>query len=121
MSGEGWDIAAVFRHNIFNYSINKLETKNPEWYQVDFDCEISKCGCIVEGEAEAWFEAIRTAREGADVSGEGVTKTFFDHLSFQKFTVDINWQTPWKRELDETHWGRKEIKSWSLIIYTQRF
>lgn len=39
----------MLRHKIFNYSINKFEAKNPEWYQVDFDCEVSKCGLRVVG------------------------------------------------------------------------
>ena len=37
----------MLEHKIFNYSINIFEMKNPEWYQVDFDCEISKCGLKV--------------------------------------------------------------------------
>lgn len=38
----------MLEHKIFNYSINifaRNEKAAPERYQVDFDCEISKCGC----------------------------------------------------------------------------
>lgn len=37
----------MLEHKIFNYSINIfawIEKAAPERYQVDFDCEISKCG-----------------------------------------------------------------------------
>lgn len=71
-----WEAAAVvLRHKIFNYSINiHSERENPERYQVDFDCEISKCGLRCGAVGKFNSGARKTSeKEIVDVSGKGVT------------------------------------------------
>lgn len=50
-------LAVVLRHKFSITAPTYCETKepSPERYQVDFDCEISKCGCGVVFGADGWW------------------------------------------------------------------
>lgn len=96
----------MLRHKIFNYSINIVDKtrKTPERYQVDFDCEISKCG-----ESEEWGSLIRIYKNHS----QRVSETFADtsrkrcHVNFLFDHLPVKFYSAWR--LIDTKKGSRKL------------